>query len=91
MKYPKRYPLSGLFAAMGATLTIDIDVLYDPEANVFVATSHDVPGLVLETESFSQLRKEIEEAVPNLLDHGFGKYHCKTIANLTIKDHIAIA
>lgn len=91
MRYPKRYPLSGLFSAMGATLTLDIDVIYDDEANVFIATSKDVPGLVLEAESFHDLRKEIEEAIPNLLNHDSHTKKRKTIADLIIKDHIAIA
>ncbi|WP_031433896.1 DUF1902 domain-containing protein [Methylomarinum vadi] len=76
---------------MGATLAIDIDVIYDDDANVFIATSKDVPGLILEAESFHDLRKEIEEAILNLLNHDNHVKKRKTLAELIIKNHIAIA
>jgi len=44
----------------GAVLTIDIDVMFDNKVNDVIATSKDVPGLVLKAESFNDLSKEIE-------------------------------
>ena len=51
---------------------IIIDSTWDPEANVWVATSDDVPGLVLEAETLDGIIEDgiIEEArsiVPELL------------------------
>lgn len=40
----------------------------DDEANVWVATSEDVPGLVLESESIDRLMEKVSYAIPELLD-----------------------
>ena len=41
---------------------------WDSEACVWIATSEDVPGLVLEDESFDMLIREVQLAVPTLLE-----------------------
>ena len=41
---------------------------WDDEAKVWIATSDDVPGLVLESGSFDELEKRIRYAVPELLE-----------------------
>lgn len=91
MKYPLKYPFSMLFARLGATLTIGINVFRDDEAGVYVATSKDVPGLVLEADSFNELTKEVEEAIPNLLKMNQNNFKPKTLADIIYTDHIAIA
>ena len=91
MTYPYRYPLSRFFAKFGITLNIRIDVLKDIEADVYVATSKDIPGLVIEAESFSQLRDEVTEAIPNLLALDDNADHRHASADVIYKDHIAIA
>jgi predicted RNase H-like HicB family nuclease len=92
MKYPLKFPFSQLFAKFGATLTINIDCIFDDEAGVFVATSHDIPGLILETDNFVELKKEIEEAIPNLLNFNETKiipmYRQKSTTNLKNKQRI---
>lgn len=90
MKYPLIFPLSRLFAKLGATITITIDFIYDNEVGVFVATSNDIPGLVLEAESFIELKNEIKEAIPNLLNLDHTKTMPKTSADIIFKDHIAV-
>ena len=45
-----------------------IDILWDDEAAVWVATSKDVPGLVLESGSFDALKERVKTAVPELLE-----------------------
>lgn len=40
---------------------------YDPEANVWIATSEDVPGLVLADEDPDRLKERVKEAVPELM------------------------
>jgi Domain of unknown function (DUF1902) len=45
-----------------------IRVLWDSEANVWVATSDDIPGLVVEASSFDDVVKEVRVLVPELLD-----------------------
>ena len=44
-----------------------IDFLWDPEAAVWIATSKDVPGLVLEGGSFDALLERMKQAVPELV------------------------
>jgi hypothetical protein len=44
-----------------------IKFTWDADAGVWIATSDDVPGLVLEDESFDELVKETHLAVPTLL------------------------
>ena len=45
-----------------------IDLLWDPDACVWVATSKDVPGLVLESGSYDALIERVRYAVPELLE-----------------------
>ena len=40
---------------------------WDGEADVWVATSEDVPGLILESESFDALLERVKQAIPDLL------------------------
>lgn len=45
-----------------------VDLNWDEEARVWVATSEDIHGLVLESESLDDLIKKVTDAVPELLD-----------------------
>ncbi|MBQ6505295.1 MAG: DUF1902 domain-containing protein [Flexilinea sp.] len=47
---------------------IDIKLLWDADACVWVATSGEVPGLVLESDSFDDLIERVRLAVPELLE-----------------------
>ena len=44
-----------------------IHLLWDDEAGVWVATSDDIPGLVVESGSFDALLERVRFAVPELL------------------------
>ncbi len=46
----------------------NIQFMWDNEAQVWVATSDDVPGLVLESGSFDTLVERVRYAVPELLE-----------------------
>ena len=45
-----------------------IRFFWDDEAAVWVATSEDVPGLVLESGSFDTLVERVRYAVPELIE-----------------------
>ena len=45
-----------------------IQFLWDKEAAVWVATSDDIPGLVLESGSFDALVERVRAAAPELLE-----------------------
>ena len=45
-----------------------IDLPWDGEANVWIATSDDVPGLVLESDSVDALIEKLKYAIPELIE-----------------------
>jgi len=45
-----------------------VNFLWDGEASVWVATSDDIPGLVLESGSFDALMERVRFAVPELVE-----------------------
>ena len=45
----------------------NIKCRWDAEAAVWIATSGDVPGLVLESGSFDALLERVKQAVPELI------------------------
>lgn len=48
--------------------SIEIKAEWDPEANVWVATSEDLPGLVTEAETVEALQQKLAVMVPDLLE-----------------------
>ncbi len=91
MKYPINFPLASVFARLGATLVIRVNFTFDPVAKVFIATSTDVPGLIVEAETFVDLKNEAEEAIPILLALKNNKIWNKTPADFVYMNHMAIA
>jgi len=47
---------------------IEIKAEWDPEANVWVATSDDLPGLVTEAETVEALQRKLVVMIPDLLE-----------------------
>jgi Domain of unknown function (DUF1902) len=45
-----------------------IDAKWDADANVWIATSDDLPGLVIEADSWRTMLKEIELTAPELIE-----------------------
>ena len=45
-----------------------VNLIWDKETEVWIATSEDIPGLVLESGSFDALLKRIRFAVPEILE-----------------------
>jgi len=91
MNYPFRFPFPVFFAKLGFNLTIKIEIYRDTEADVYIAVSDDVPGLVIEAESYTKLKAEVAEAIPNLLELKNNSNYQHTSADLIYKDHIALA
>ena len=48
-------------------MNCNVKMFWDNEACVWVATSDDLPGLVLEDDSFEALVDEVKLAVPTLI------------------------
>ncbi len=47
---------------------IIVDAMWDDDARVFVATSHDVPGLVTEADTWEELQQKLHALIPELLE-----------------------
>jgi len=47
--------------------TISVEAIWDGEAQVWVATSDDVPGLITEADTSEQLIKKLQVLIPELL------------------------
>jgi predicted RNase H-like HicB family nuclease len=90
--YPLRFPLAELLGSMGVPLLIRVKVIHDDEANVYVATSSDVPGLVVEAKSLDELNKEVLDLIPELITLNRPKLH-KPVeqAEVSIRQHFALA
>ena len=50
------------------TTPIQIDARWDDEAHVWIATSHDAPGLVVEAPSWQSMIDEVRSVLPDLLE-----------------------
>jgi len=50
---------------------------WDDEASVWIAESDDIPGLILESDSFDVLIERVKIAIPDLLENE-GKEHSQT-------------
>ena len=47
---------------------IEVSAVWDGEANVWVAESDDVPGLVAEADTFPALVTKLQNLIPEMLD-----------------------
>ncbi len=47
---------------------IEVKAEWDPEANVWIATSDDLPGLVTEAETVEALQQKLSVMIPDLLE-----------------------
>ena len=45
-----------------------VTLTWDSEASMWIATSDDVPGLVLESNSYDALIEKVKIAIPDLLE-----------------------
>jgi predicted RNase H-like HicB family nuclease len=65
--YPLGWHFSGVAQKLGVPTGARINVIFDDDARVFVATSKDVKGLVVEADTIEQLMTEANELIPMLL------------------------
>ena len=52
----------------GENMVYNVLLTWDVEASMWVATSDDVPGLVLESNSYDALIEKVKFAIPELLE-----------------------
>ncbi len=73
MKYPISYPFASFLSRVGVKLVIRIDFIYDKEVDVFLATSRDIEGLIVEADNFKELQHELKEVIVTLLELNHSK------------------
>ncbi len=67
LHYPLSWPFSRFFARCGVPTCIRLDVIRDEEADVFIGSSVDLPGLVVEASSLEDIAKEAGLLIPDML------------------------
>lgn len=67
LKYRVGLPFWRTLARMGATLAVHVEIIYDDEASVFVATSTNLRGLVVEASDVKELLHELQTSIDELL------------------------
>ena len=65
--YDLKWPFAKTLAGLGLPVVVKVSVTLDPEAQVFVATSSSVPGLVVEASTVDELLAELKFAVDELV------------------------
>jgi hypothetical protein len=59
--------------------TVIVTADWDPEAEVWTATSRDVPGLVAEASSLEVLRPKVLSMIEDLIDEGVVSFSLQDI------------
>ncbi len=70
MFYRLGWPFGRMISRFGVPVAIAVDVIRDEEAGVFVGTSSDVQGLVVEAATLEELLSEAQALIPGLLSDG---------------------
>jgi hypothetical protein len=67
LHYRIGFPGWKVAARLGLVLRLDVMVAKDPEANVYLATSKDLDGLIVEAPTMEQLHEEVLGAADALV------------------------
>jgi len=71
-------------------LAIVVRASWDPEAQVWVATSDDVPGLATEAPTQDELVTKLQEMIPELLAlNGEGPSREREVPLFIMSEHVA--
>ena len=72
-------------------MSYKIDIIWDDEAAVWIATSKDVQGLILESGSLDVLLERVRYAVPELIElNGEKKQAYLLTYNMQREDQVAV-
>jgi len=73
-----------------AMSNISIDARWDGEASVWIATSNDVPGLVVEADTWPAMIEEVRLVLPELLELS-GQRRNKLSLTFRAEEHLEVA
>lgn len=85
--YRLGWSFATLLAKIGIPLLIKVDIIHDDGANVYIATSSDLKGLVVEANTLDELEKEVLELVPELLALNSPTLRTKAATHLSFNQH----
>ena len=66
--YRVGFPGWKIAARIGVPLLVKIEVVHDRQAQVFIATSKDLPGLVVESVHMAEMFSEVYDCVNILIE-----------------------
>ena len=72
------------------TSDITIDARWDSEASVWIATSNDVPGLVVEADTWPAMIEEVRLVLPELLELS-GQRSNRLSLTFRAEEHLEVA
>ena len=72
------------------TRSLTIDARFDPEAGVWLATSADLPGLVVEADTWPAMIDEVRLVIPDLLELA-GQSADKLSLTFRAEEHLELA
>ena len=92
MFYRVGLPCWKFAARLGIPLMVRVNAFYDKEANVFVATSPDLKGLVAEAETLDALEREVAASATGLLSfYVSGNLQKNIFSELRVRDNLRAA
>ena len=92
MFYRVGLPFWKIASAIGIPLMVRVNAFHDKEANVFVATSPDLKGLVAEAETLDALEREVTSTAIGLLSFYVSRDLQKNIfSELRVRDSLRVA
>lgn len=75
--YKIGYPFWKFAARRGATIKIPVTIDHDEEANVYIATSSHLRGLVVEASTLDELLLEVEDVASMLIQEAIHGTHAQ--------------
>ena len=84
--YRVGFPGWKIAARFGVPIRVLVQVSQDKEAGVYIATSGDIDGLVLEADSLDSLREEVRGGLLSLLELELGSKPRRATSEMRFED-----
>ena len=84
--YRLGWPGAQALGRLGIPLLVKVMVRFDREAHVFIGTSKDLPGLVVEAESLDDMVHEVRDLLPAMLEAEHFARHGNLTTRLSYTD-----
>jgi hypothetical protein len=72
-------------------MVVKVNVIFDQDAGVYVGTSDDLPGLVVEADSLDDLAHEVHDLVPAMMQTRSARVSAPVAMRLSYTDAAACA